>query len=156
MVIIPCFWVLTWYHSEALGTSLHWLSTEQLIENDGKECSVYSKKLIGSGGGVWREGVEFYTAIKWIRKKKDSEKGGRGRGRGWAGWKHGSGHPVQTHIKRQLKKASSWCGKFQIYNNRALLVIGSICAARELWEGEGRRDWKALQQALQTSLVSWF
>lgn len=48
-----------WYHSSALGTSFYLLPADQFIENYGKESSVYSKNLIGSGGGAQREDVEF-------------------------------------------------------------------------------------------------
>lgn len=74
-------------------------------------------------------------------------------GVGWEGWKRGSGHPVQTHIKRQLKKASSWCGKFQIYNNRALFVMGSICAWGSQWGGE--REGQQQGESCGASLARW-
>lgn len=125
--------VLAWYRLYALGSSFYLLSADQFIANHGKESSVYSKILIGSGVGSKGEEVEVYTARKWTRK--ESQKGGAGGG-GVGRMETWVWSPLQTHIKRQLKKASSWCGKFQIYNNRALFVIGSICASGSQWEGE--------------------
>lgn len=47
---------------------------------------------------------------------------------GELGWTRGQGPPMQTHSERQLKKATSPCGKIGTYNNQALFVIGSMCA----------------------------
>lgn len=144
-----------------LGKSFYLFSTDPFIENDGKESSVYSKNVMGSGGGCSRDEKWSFLHPLQTNQEKDSWKGGGAPGgRGGEGWRRGSGHPTQTHIKRQLKQASSWCGKFQIYNNRALFVMGSICAVGELvrgWEGRGEigKDGRFSSLTCKESVVRW-
>lgn len=109
-----------------------------LLKTMEKKVLFIQTNLIGNGRG-WgvREGKKWSSALLENESgKRCSEEWGAG-ARCWAGWSRGHGHPTQTHIKRQLKKASSWCGKFQIYNNRALFIIGSRCAV-----GESARGWE--------------
>lgn len=59
-----------------LGKSFYLFSTDPFIENDGKESSVYSKNVMGSGGGCSRdEKWSFYTPCKRIRKKTPEREG---------------------------------------------------------------------------------
>ena len=92
--------------THVLGTSFYLFSTDPFIENDGKESSVYSKNLMGSGGGEQRGKMWNVTLLENESGKRLLEWG--------CSWgvrvgeqRRGSGHPTQTHIKRQLKKASS-------------------------------------------------
>ena len=75
----PCFLVLAWYHLYALGSSFYLLSADQFIANHGKESSVSSKILIGSGVEGKGEETEVYTARK-MNQERVSEGGC------WWGW----------------------------------------------------------------------
>lgn len=86
-----------------MGSGFYLFSADRFIANRGKESSVYSKPLIGSGvGGKGKKQRltllenKLGKTLRWVPV-----------GAGWEGEKRRPGHPVQTHIKRQLKKASS-------------------------------------------------
>lgn len=145
-VVIPWFFGINLDTTHTLWAPAlrHCLQTSVLTSLKMTEMKVLfiQTHLIGNGGGVRRKEAEFYTMRKWIRRKRRRVPRRRQQR---TGWKPGFSPPTQTHIASQLKKASSWCGKFQIYNNWALFIIGSMCAVGESvrgWERWGR--WKPL------------
>ena len=66
-----------------MGTNFYLFSTDPFIENDGKESSIYSKNLMGSGGGVQRGKKWNFTLLENESGKhslKEGVPGGEGGG----------------------------------------------------------------------------